>query len=187
MKQHQTSVANPYKPIFRIIRGLKNEEHDLDKLVNTAWNFAYTALWNTVVLSKSEISTAKAIIREYLLSSKTPLKAYKSFCQRVLLARQYVSSQPGRYIPIPSIWLDKKNETGFAGTKEWYRNILAVRRSLPNYKTELKAFSEAILEMTEDPSAQNFIYWRNYFIEKRVPGLLTLFLSTVANEQFGVL
>ena len=120
------------------------------------------------------------------VASKTPNKAYKSFCQRVLLARQYVNSSPNRYIPLPTIWLDKENATGFAGTKQWLNDILAVRSSLPNYKTELKAFAEAILEMKEEPTAENFHYWRNYFIDNKTSGLLTLFLTTIANQQFGL-
>lgn len=185
MGQQQMRTAHPYRATFRVIRGTKEQLPETEQLVDTAWNFAFTALWNNVVLSRAEIQTAKNSIREFFTASKNPVNAYKAFCQRVLVTRQYINSQPGRYVPIPSIWLNKENEYGFAGTKEWYNDILAVRASLPNYKTELKAFAEAILEMNSEPSSKNFQYWRNYFIDRKAPGLLTLFLTTVANQQFG--
>jgi hypothetical protein len=130
------------------------------------------------------MKTAKEMIKQMLVSSKTPVKTYKAFCQRVLLARQYVNSNPNRYIPLPTIWLDTENPTGYAGTQIWFDNIQDIRASLPNYKTELKAFAEAILEMSEEPTTENFQYWRNYFIDNKATGLLTLFLCTIANEQF---
>jgi len=184
MKQHQFTVGHPYRPTFRVIKGSKEQAPEIEQLTNTAWNFAFTALWNNSVFSKTEIEEAKKCIQQFLLTAKCPIKAYKAFCQRVLLARQYVTSQPNRFIPLPTIWLDKTNASGFAGTREWYRNILAVRSSLPNFKTELKAFAEAILEMSEEGTSKNFHFWRNYFIDKKTPGLLSLFLNTVANQQF---
>lgn len=186
MKQRRLKTAEETKPVLRVVKSIKEDAPDVDQLVRTAWNFAYTALWNNSIFSRTEIRIARNRIREFLLACKTPTIGYKVFCQRVLLARYYVNNGENRYIPVPSIWLDKENPTGFTGTKEWYENIKAVRSSLPNYKAELRAFAEAILEMKEDPTSENFQYWRNYFIEKKMPGLLTLFLTTVANQQYGI-
>ena len=180
------TVAHPYQPTLKVIKGLKEQASELTLLVDTAWNFTYTALWNNTVFSKKEIAAAKQNIKEMFTASKSITKAYKSYCQRVLLARQYVSSNPNRYIPLPTVWLDPSNATGFAGTKEWYKNILEIRSSLPNFKAELKAFAEAVLEMKEEPTKENFNYWRNYFIDNKTTGLLSLFLNTVANQQFGL-
>ena len=185
MRQEQMRTAHPYRANFRVIKGGKEALPETAQLVDTAWNFAYTALWNNIVLSRAEKEAAKNCIKEFITGSKNQLHAYKAFCQRVLVTRQYINSQQGRYVPIPSIWLDKENEHGFVGTKEWYKNIIAVRASLPNYKTELRAFAEAVLEMNTEPTTKNFQYWRNYFIDRKAPGLLTLFLATVANQQFG--
>ena len=187
----QQAVRRRVKTTMRVVKSLKavtapNPNEATEKLVNSAWNFAFTALWNNSVFSKTEIATAKASISEFLAAFKDKERGYSIFCQRVLLARQYVMAQPNRFIPLPSLWLDKNNITGFAGTKEWYNNIKAVRISLPNFKTELRAFAEAVLEMSQDPTNANFHYWRNYFIEKKTTGLLSLFLQTIANEQFGL-
>jgi len=145
--------------------------------VNTAWNFAYSALWNTVKFSTKEIELAKQKIAAHL-RSENPDKALLAFCQRVLLARDYVTKNPGRYIPLPSVWLDDKNKLGFSGTQRWYDQISDIRKSLPAYKTGIRALAEAVLEVSKDPSRGNYEYWRSYFIERNTPGLLNLFQIT---------
>jgi len=187
MRQHQMkAVKKEYPTHLRVVKGLKDRSEIIERLVDTAWGFACTALWNTSIFSNKEIEEAKSQIRELLVNSKKAEKAYSVFCQRVLLARQYLNNNPGKYVPLPTIWLNKDNPFGFAGTKEWYDNIRALRSSLPTYKAELKAFSEAILEMKEDASEKNFEYWKNYFIGRKAPGLLSLFLQTIARQQFGL-
>ena len=184
MKQEQT--ANFYKPTFTVIRGFLGQATEIDKLTNIAWSFANTALWNSCIFSEKEIAAAKLNIAALLLAAKNPTRSYNIFCQRVLLARQYVLASPTRFIPLPSVWLDNQNQLGFAGTKAWYLNIKKQRASLPNYKIELKALGIAVLEMSEDPTPKNFQYWKNYFVEKNAIGLLNLFLQTVANNQYSI-
>ncbi|HEY6914609.1 MAG TPA: hypothetical protein VI413_08035, partial [Paludibacter sp.] len=94
------------------------------------------------------------------------------------------SNASNRFAPLPSLWFNPENEKGFAGTKQWYRKVYEARQSLPNYKIELKALAEAVLEVSTEPTQNNFHYWKNYFIERKTPGLLSLFLITVANQQF---
>ena len=175
MRQHALRSERAARPNLRVVKGLKETQAELAPLVNTAWNFAYSSLWNCTKFSQKEIDAAKEKITEYLRLSRDPQKAFSIFCQRVLLARYYVAKEPGRYIPLPSVWLARSNSTGFAGTKAWYAEIKSIRESLPNYKSELKAMAEAVLEFSQEPTVQNYQYWRNYFIEKNTPGLLTLF------------
>lgn len=184
MRQQTMKMKRSYQPELTVIMGQLQEQSDLKHLVNTAWNFAYSSLWNNVQFSSKEIREAKEKISEYFELAKLPRKAFLSFCQRVLLARQYVNSAKGRYLPLPSTWFNKENGYGFAGTKEWYWEIKNIRTSLPSYKEELKALAEAVLEYSEEPTNNNFHYWRNYFIEKGTPGLLTLFQVNAINQQF---
>jgi hypothetical protein len=172
------------KSFLRVVKGIVEKQSQLNLLTTTAWLFALTALWNNAIFSQTQITEAKEQIADFLNSYKNPVKAYKAFCQRVLLARQYVLTQPNRFIPLPTIWLNKNNATGFVGTREWYKKILDTRAAMPQFKAELKALAEAVLEMQEDPTVENFQYWKNYFIEKRATGLLELFMMTVANQQF---
>jgi hypothetical protein len=113
-------------------------------------------------------------------------KAYAELVQRILLARAYVNSHPGKYIPVPTGWFSIANQNGFAGTEKWFTGIQATRASLPLYKLELKAFAEAVQEISEHAGATTFHYWRNYFIERNCQGLLNLFLSTVANFVYSI-
>lgn len=151
--------------------------------VNTAWNFAYSALWSTVKFSVRETELAKQKIAAHL-RSENPDKTLLVFCQRVLLARQYVNKNPGRYIPLPSVWLDDKNKLGFSGTQRWYDQVSVIRQSLPAYKTGIKALAEAVLEVSKDPSRDNYEYWRSYFIERNTPGLLNLFQVTTVQQLY---
>lgn len=175
MTHQATRRKRMYNPTMRVVKSLLESKTELTSLTETAWNFAYSSLWNCTQFSQKEIDTAKEKIEEYLRLAKDPSKAFAAFCQRVLLARQYVNKSVDRYVPLPSVWLDKNNQYGFAGTKEWYANIKSVRESMPNYKSELKAMAEAVREFSEESTIKNYQYWRKYFIEKQMPGLLNLF------------
>lgn len=179
-----TSKRNSNIPELTAIKGGLFQSEPIEHFVNAAWNFAYSSLWNSTQFSSKEVRASKQNIEDYFTLAKNPHNAFLSFCQRVLLARQYVTNVKGRYMPLPSAWFDKNNEYGFAGTKNWYAEIKAVRTSLPSYKEELKALAEAVLEYSEEPTAQNFAYWRTYFIEKGTPGLLNLFQVTAINQHY---
>lgn len=181
-----TNTARPTnkRATLKVVKNDSTPETQITKLVKTAWNFAYSSLWNCTQFSSKEINVSKEKIEEYLLLARNPEKAFLVFCQRVLLARQYVNKNAARFVPLPSLWLDRNYEYGFAGTKTWYDEIKAVRDSLPAYKAELKALAEAALEFSEQPTTQNYQYWRQYFIDKQMPGLLNLF-QVIAVQQIG--
>ena len=137
-------------------------------------------------LSVRETEKAKSQIGFFLCSSSQPLKAYAVFCQRVLLARNYLLQNSHRYLSLPSVWLNAQNEKGFTGTTGWYQQVQETRASLPNYKIELKAFAEAVLELKTEPTAANFQYWKAYFIERHTPGLLSLFFYTTEAQGINL-
>ncbi len=184
MRQSTTSLQHSNTPELKAIKGSLFETAPSENLINAAWNFAYSSLWNSTQFSAREIRTSKEKISAYFTLAKNPRNAFLSFCQRVLLARQYVNAAKGRYMPLPSVWLDKNNEYGFAGTKQWYAEVRLIRSSLPSHKEEIKALAEAVLEYSEEPTLQNFTYWRSYFIEKGTPGLLNLFQVAAINQQY---
>lgn len=157
----------------------------MQHLVDAAWMLAATALWNTALFSATETAAARALITELLATAADPYKAYLAFGERVLLARHYLAGSRSRYVPLPSVWLHPGNEKGYRGTEAWHRKILETRASLPVYKIELRALAEGVLEMTEEPTVQNFLYWKEYFISKRAPGLLQLFLGVLANGFYS--
>ncbi|HEY1113527.1 MAG TPA: hypothetical protein VGE66_08190 [Chitinophagaceae bacterium] len=169
----------------RKFRDLAGHGQYMQHLVNAAWVLATTALWNTALFSASETAAARTMIAELFATAADPYKAYLAFGERVLLARHYLAGSRQRYVPLPTVWLHPGNEKGYRGTEAWHRKILEVRASLPVYKIELRALAEGVLEMSEEPTVQNFLYWKSYFIDKRAPGLLQLFLGVLANGFYS--
>jgi hypothetical protein len=129
-------------PALNLIKGGKD---NLKSLINTAWLFAHTVLWNNQVFSSIEISEAKAYIYDWLNAGKKSTKAFINFCQRIILARQNVHALNSDFLSLPSLWLDKDNPDGYSVTKEWLDEVKLIRHSIPNYQIELKALAEAIL------------------------------------------
>lgn len=103
-------------------------------LTDATWEFAHNILWNGFPFSEAEIELSKLFIKEYYKEipaekfTATAHKHFTGFCERILLAKEYVSRFSHRYIPHPCIWLNKMNPKGFAGTKEWYKRALDKRR-----------------------------------------------------------
>lgn len=95
-------------------------------LTNATWDFAHRILWNNYPFSEAENELSKLYIMQYYESipaeefTATAHKQFTAFCERILLAKEYVSRFTHRYIPHPCIWLNKMNPKGFAGTKAWY-------------------------------------------------------------------
>jgi hypothetical protein len=161
----------------------KQETSNKHQTINAAYFIAYTALWNTLEFSEQEINNASVFINNFITQASNPQRAYEVFVQRVLVARNYVTKNECKYIPIPSIWFATQNKNGFAGTAQWLENIKETRQALPQFKIELLAFAQAVQECNETLSAKDFHYWRSYFIQQNKQGLLNLFLSTMANLQ----
>jgi hypothetical protein len=180
MAQHAANTATGQSSL-RLIKGKEEYQKELTQLSCTAWQIAYTALWNTVDFSAQEKQLALKFITQFIDQSTGHKKAYNEFIQRVLLARQYIITHPGTFIPVPSKWLDEENKKGFAGTARWYNSLQITRASMPQYKIPLKAFGEAVLETIQTSAAKDFHYWRSYFIQNNCQSLLNLFLSTIAN------
>jgi hypothetical protein len=170
---------------LQVQKGATEYNQQLQALTNTAWQIAYTALWNTMEFSTQEKQVAKEFIENFIHQSTNHKKAYNELVQRVLLARQYVNTHPGTYIPFPSIWFNTQNKNGYIGTQKWFNTVQINRASLPNYKQSLKAFAQAIEETTQSNNPTDFHYWRTYFVEQNSQSLLNLFLSTLANINFS--
>jgi hypothetical protein len=163
---------------------ISNNNDYLDKLVATAWTFSYSVLWNGETFSIKETHTAKRIIRYHISNSDNLYDAYLEFCQRVLLAWEYVNKEPDRFIPRPALWLCPDNRFGYMGTESWFEYLKLIRRSLPLYRHQFKALPEAIMEMQDEPTAANFHYWRTWFLERSKQRALNLFLCVLANGKY---
>jgi hypothetical protein len=150
------------------------------RLIEIAWIFCNCALWNTTAFTADETLRAKELIQKILTDDKED-KSFAIFVQRVILYRTYLINQPGRYVPLPSVWLDPDNKLGFSSTAAWYDRISVIREAVPGYKQGIKAFATSLVELAESPSAAHYNYWKNYFIDHKQPSLLSLFQSVVSS------
>jgi hypothetical protein len=177
----QAKAAVNYQSPLHLVKTKEEYQAEVKQLTTTAWQIACTALWNTLEFSAQEKQNAVNFITAFITEATSHKKAYAELIQRILLARQYISTHPGTYAPIPSQWFNEENKKGFIGTKQWLNTVEQTRAALPLYKQPLKAFAEAVLETVQSNSANDFHYWRSYFIQHNCQGLLNLFLSTMAN------
>jgi hypothetical protein len=176
-------VEGHHSPLT-LVKGNHEYQEQLQQLTVLSWQIAYTALWNGEQFSATEKERAQELIRDFIKQQPNPRKAYTELAQRVLLARQYILTHPGTYAPLPSQWFSPANKNGFSGTHRWYAALEETRIARPLYKQVIKAFPEAILEITQSANARDFHYWRNYFAEQNAQATLNLFLATIANCQF---
>jgi hypothetical protein len=105
-------------------------------LTDATWDFAHSVLWGGHPFSNAERELSKLFIEEYYEEipaeqfTATAHKHFTAYCERILLAKEYVSRFAHRYIPHPCIWLNKENPKGFAGTKAWYLRNLERRKQV---------------------------------------------------------
>jgi hypothetical protein len=121
----------------------------VELLTNATWNFAHSVLWNGYPFSKETVAISKKFIREYYEAIPKEKLRYEHvyfsrYCQRVVLAKTYVNRHAGRYIPHPTIWLNRNNLKGFAGTKAWLERINE-RRTVANLALKSGILQETIL------------------------------------------
>lgn len=178
-----TKSLLPVSSCLILIKGKEEYVQQVQQLTHTAWQIAYTALWNGMVFTPEEINTAKERIHTFIQSG-SPLKRYSELTQRVLMARQYILTHEGSYAPLPSCWLNPENKKGFAGTATWFAALETARASQPDYKQYMKALPEAVLETIQSNKASDFHYWRSWFAERNAQAVLNLYLSIIANSTY---
>ena len=102
------------------------------------------------------------------------------------MAKNYIHGNPGKFIPLPSLWFDENNRNGFAGTAAWLDAVTKIRKSLPDYRENLKALGEAVAEFSEDSTIKNYSFWTGYFIERKDTNLLRAFQLFTSHYFFKI-
>lgn len=143
------------------------DKKNIPLMADTAWILLAVSLGPSTIYDKPTEKMAKAFIRAFMSADKDPYKAYAEFCQRILMARRFIDQNPDYDFnsTIPH-WLDPRNHHGFAGTAGWFEKLAEKRKADPIYLLELKAFPEALLELSEEPASANFHYWADWFLER---------------------
>lgn len=166
------------QPSFAIIRGMLAQSDRFSLLVDAAWLFASTILWNHYTFSATERENCKTLIRTELAGAMGTAKAFAGFCEMLIVSR-LAAGGGGRSLPFQ--WFSGEEKKA---ASELLREIAEIRKSLPGYRRPVRALAEAILEMSEEGSKDNFLYWRRYFIEMNEPLLLEIFTLFCTNLQY---
>ncbi|MBL7773607.1 MAG: hypothetical protein JNM95_12145 [Chitinophagaceae bacterium] len=137
---------------------LHNRTETKTRLVNGAWLFAHTLLWHGKEFNEAEIEIAKQQIEECIIHPSLLVSREKfiMFCERVLLAHQYLQRNESRFVPHPLKWLSPHFEHGYAGTKAWYLDMVHERKYIVVHRFELKVFAESYYLFMQKPCRESF-------------------------------
>lgn len=98
----------------------------IDYYAQQTWKFAKAILWNNIPFLPEEIELALEYIRSYYrelapeLFCKIASRSFRENCERILMAKRYITINKRYRLPHPCIWFNPLNLTGFIGTKSWY-------------------------------------------------------------------
>lgn len=158
---------------------------NINALVHTAWILAIICLWPNQNLSNQESAEGKLQLRRLILNTHNPYLAYLECCQRILLCRKRLSADPCYGISSgPADWFNPDNPNGYRQSEAWFQAMQQQRIKKPLYRHSMKAFCEAILDMTEEPDTGNFQYWINWFIRHTAYDELLCFQVWTAKAHY---
>lgn len=162
----------------------KSVRTNVEHYVLSAWNFAQTLLWKDQLFQKEETENAQQHIRQYFECARDKKAAFIAFCERVLLTSRYISSGKSRFVPLPSIWLNRNYEHGFAGTKSWYLSIQQKRQDVPGYLQHLTILAEQYLQYSGRPSSKAFNACRKKLTDLKASTLLQHFYNCIIHLNY---
>lgn len=149
-----------------------------------AWSYASTILWPEQQFDSQELERAKVCIQNYFDNAEDQQTAFVTFCQRIILTHRYVSAQPGRFVPNPSIWFNINYPQGFAGTREWLANIEKKRQEIPGYLQHVLTAAEQFVEYIEHPTTKSFNTCRKKLIAQKANSLLQFFYNAILHFNY---
>ena len=146
--------ANPGIIFFQEkLNRISRKEHLTEKLVISAWKLAKASLWPKTKISFTESENAKDFIRKHLTAGcVNSRKSFMNFCTRIILAKELSAKTPYK-ISNPCEWFSIENSTGYNVTRFWYHHLLCRRDDYPNFRQDLKDFSQCCLLATLTPES----------------------------------
>lgn len=157
------------------------------RLVNGAWLFAHTVLWHNQTFNDAEVELAKAEIENLILHPSLLVSREKfiAFCERVLLAYQYLQRNPNRYVPHPLKWLSPHYEHGYAGTKVWYLDMKHERQYIVIHRFELKVLAEAFYNFMLQANKEGYTKAKKALDAYANEDLKQVFNNLIINYTYG--
>jgi hypothetical protein len=171
-------------PFYPVHEAKKNDENYFRTLCNGAWSFAHTVLWKEQVFTNDELYKAKQFIREYFELATDYRTAFIAFCERVILTSRYVSADPNRFVPSPSLWFNKNYEHGYIGTRNWLRRVKERRAQVPGYLKHLSTLAQFYYQYLQNPSETSFNQCREKLLEQNAFSLLQHFYNTIIHYNY---
>ena len=165
-------------------RGKVGKRTNIYFLKDFAWNFARTILWREQQFSDEEIKLAKAHILTYFREASHKKKAFIAFCERIILTDKFITAEPQRFVPNPSVWFNRNYEHGFAGTKSWYLRVESKRTEVPGYLKHITVIANHYYMYALQPSEQIFKSCREKLLELNAKGVLQHFYNTIIHFNF---
>ena len=137
---------------------LTNRQATKARMLNGAWLFAHTLLWANQEFNETEVELIKEQIEKEIIhpSLLVSRENFIMFCERVLLAHQYLQRNKTRFVPHPLKWLSPYFEHGYVGTKAWYLDMLHERQYIVVHRFELKVFAESFYLFMKHPTKESF-------------------------------
>lgn len=164
--------------------GKGKTQRNIIQLRDAAWNFAYTILWNGQQFSPAEIEASKTQLFHYFKEAGNKRKAFIAFCERTILTDKYITAQPQRYVPEPSVWLNRNYPHGFAGTKSWYQQVEAKRKEIPGYLKHISVMASHYYRYSVKQSAGTFLSCRKKLLALNAQTLLQQFNNVIVHYSF---
>jgi hypothetical protein len=160
-------------------------KENINAMVNAAWVLSITCLWPFTCFSEKEMEEGKKHIRRFMINEADPYKAYMEYCQRILLLTKQRIHGPCHVIPQDDFF-HPLNKNGFTQTEGLFKQLQHDRTKFRLYRQELKALSEAILDIAEEPDLENFHYWVSWFLSHFAYSEYTLFHSWIEKTGHNV-
>lgn len=173
-----TNSCNKSSPLFTVLQGGKADDR-LDKLTCFAWSFTCTLLFPHLHFSFSEAARTKDSIKHWILLYNDSRKGFLEYIERLLLCNENKLTPTSI---LPSEWFSKYNLEGFILSGVWMEDIKKTRYALPAYREDLRSLAEAVLEISEGTTKNNFCYWRHYFISHQQWESLQLLTTYTCNH-----
>lgn len=151
---------------------------NVEDYVNLSWNILHSTLYYSCIFSSREVDTTRTLIKRFLLQFINPYEGYIEFAQKVIIAKKKIGNEKLLCL-IPSVWMNENYPYGIVNVHEEYQQLIQLRKQLPLYLIELRAFAEAVLEVSENPNGEIFNYWKQWFSERNFIEEMYLFGDVV--------
>jgi replication-associated recombination protein RarA len=154
-------------------------------LAKAGWQLCQSLLWNNQQFSEAEIEMAQELIELYISKKANHAQRFIAFCERVQLAKNYLETNPTRFVPHPLKWLSPFFEHGFYGTKAWYLDMVQERKYIPIHRFELRVFAEAYLQYVLEPCKETYQISKKALAHYNNQDMMQVFNNTIINFNYN--